>query len=149
MLARFGQTHRRKTNAGFTLVEVVMAIIILALVMAGMIYGYVQTNQNATWSSMSLAAQSLAGEAVEQARAAQWDTHLTNVDQLPPQTYTRTNAMLIPATGQQTNVVTTVQVTAVGANPPLRQIEAQCSWYFPYNRNWFTNTAIICRAPDE
>jgi prepilin-type N-terminal cleavage/methylation domain-containing protein len=149
MLARFGQTHQRKANAGFTLVEVVMAIIILALVMAGMIYGYVQTNQNATWSSMSLAAQSLAGAAVEQARAAQWDTHLTNVDQLPPQTYYKTNAMLIPATGQQTNVVTTVQITTVYANPPLRQVQAQCMWNFPYNGKSFTNTAIICRAPDE
>lgn len=133
-----------------------MSIIIMALVMAGMIWGYIQTNQNATWSSMSLAAQSLAAEAVEQARAAQWDTHVTAVDQLPVPVspgytnYYRTNAMLIPSTGIATNVVTTVTLTQRNNNnPPLREIKAQCVWNFPFNGNPFTNTAIICRAPDE
>jgi len=93
-MARIKQTGKRKTSAAFTLVEVVMAIAILAMVMAGMIYGYVQTNYRAEWSSMSLAAQSSAVEAVEQARAAQWDVHVTATDQLQPyQLYYRTNTM--------------------------------------------------------
>jgi prepilin-type N-terminal cleavage/methylation domain-containing protein len=149
MLARFGQTHHRKANAGFTLVEVVMSIVILALVMAGMIYGYVQTNQRAEWSSMSLAAQSLAAEAVEQARAAKWDVHIATADELPATTnYSRINAMLVPSTGLPTNVVTTVNVIPVYANPALRQIRADCVWIFPRTGNSFTNTVITYRAPD-
>ena len=100
MVTRCKQTARSKAGAAFTLVEVVVSIVILAMVMAGMIYGYVLTNHRAEWSSMSLAAQSLADQAVEQARAAQWDVHVVSSDPLiPPQTYFRTNTMLIPSTG--------------------------------------------------
>ena len=60
MVARFGQNNKQKAGAGFTLVEVVMSIAILALVMGGMLCGYMQTNQRAEWSSLSLAAQSFA-----------------------------------------------------------------------------------------
>ncbi len=80
-----------------------MAIAILALVMAGMIYGYVESNYRAEWSSMSLAAQSVASKAVEQARAAKWDVHLSSSqtgsgtsDELPPTNYIQTNVLIIP-----------------------------------------------------
>lgn len=133
----------------FTLVEVVMSIAILALVLAGMIYGYVQTNYRAEWSAMSLAAQSFASMAVEQARAAQWDVHGTSTDQLGPCSFTRTNTMVIPSSGRKTNVITTVSVTDVSANPPLRQIRADTVWYFPSTGRAFTNTVITRRAPDQ
>ena len=61
-------------NAAFTLVEVLMAVVIFAMVVSGIIYGYVQANYSAEWSSMSLAAQSLASQGMEQARAAQWNS---------------------------------------------------------------------------
>jgi len=37
-------THRRKANAGFTLVETVIAVALLGLIMVGFIYRYVQTH---------------------------------------------------------------------------------------------------------
>ena len=43
------------------------------MVMAGVIYGYVQANRIAEWSSMSQAAQSYALQGLEQVRAAKWD----------------------------------------------------------------------------
>jgi len=150
MVAHLGQTGRRKSSAAFTLVEVVMAIAILALVMAGMIYGYVQSNQRAEWSAMSLAAQASAVEAVEQARAAEWDVHVTSTDQLPATTnYIRTNVMLIPATGVSVVVSNSVSVINLITNPPLRQIRADCYWKYARTGTWFTNTVITWRAPDE
>jgi type II secretory pathway pseudopilin PulG len=146
------KSARKKAGLAFTLVEVVLSLAILALVLGGMIYGYVQTNYRAEWSSMSLAAQSLAAQAVEQVRAAQWALNggiVTNQLQLLPPTYWQTNMMLIPTTGRPTNVVTTVNITNISANPPLYQFRADCVWYFPRTGTAFTNTVITLRAPDQ
>ena len=154
MTVRSQPTNRPKAVAAFTLVEVVLSIATLALVMAGMIYGYVQSNYRAEWTAMSLAAQSLASKAVEQARAAKWDIHSGTPgtgpgtsDELPaPMSYFKTNSMVIPATGQTTDVVTTVVITSISTNPPARQIRADCTWYFPLNGKPFTNTVITWRG---
>ncbi|MGA9777943.1 MAG: prepilin-type N-terminal cleavage/methylation domain-containing protein [Verrucomicrobiia bacterium] len=152
MAVCFGQIYKRRASTAFTLVEVTMSIAILALVMSGMIYGYVLTNHRAEWSSMSLDAQSFVAEAVEQARAAQWAISggtATNQLQLLPVSYIRTNTMLISSTGQLTNVLTTVSITNLSINPPLYQFRAQCVWYFPGKTNRFTNSFITWRAPDR
>ena len=75
MVTRFKQTAKPRAGAAFTLVEVVMSVTILALAMAGMIYGYAQTNYRAEWSSMSLAVQALTVQSVERVRAARWDVY--------------------------------------------------------------------------
>ena len=153
MAARLGQIGGRKANAAFTLVEVVMAMAILAFVMGGLILCYVQSNRRAEWSAMSLAAQASAVEAVEQARAAQWDVHVTSNDQLlhggTSTNYTRTNTMLVPATGQTIVLTNTVTVQNILINPPLRQIRADCPWQYLVTQKWFTNTVITWRSPDE
>jgi type II secretory pathway pseudopilin PulG len=152
MVTRCKQTAKSKAGTAFTLVEVVMSIAILAMVMGGMIYGYIMTNHRAEWSSMSLAAQSQAVQAVEQARAAAWDVHVMSSDPLiPPQTYPRTSTMLIPSTGASITVSSIVDIVNILTNPPLRQIRATCWWRFPPNTNGtlFSNTVVTWRAPDE
>ena len=154
MIIRWRANNRPKAAVGFTLVEVVLSVAILTLVMAGMIYGYVQSNYRAEWTAMSLAAQSLASKAVEQARAAKWDIHSGTPgtgpgtsDELPaPMSYFKTNSMVVPATGQTTDVVTTVVLTSIATNPPARQIRADCTWYFPPSEKSFTNTVITWRG---
>jgi prepilin-type N-terminal cleavage/methylation domain-containing protein len=157
MTAGFEQATKRKANAGFTLVEVVMSIAILALAMAGMIYGYVQTNYRAKWSSMSLAAQSLASQAVEEALAAKWDIHSGTSgtgpgtsDELPATSYTpsytQTNTMLVPGSGQSIVVTNYVSITQLYNNPPVRQIRADCVWPFQSTGQWFTNTVVTWRG---
>jgi prepilin-type N-terminal cleavage/methylation domain-containing protein len=149
-VVRLRKTDKQRARKAFTLVEVVMSLAILGLAMAGMVYGYVQTNYRSEWSSMSLAAQSSAVEAVEQARAAQWDVHVLSTDQLPAQPpYTRMNTLFIPQTGASVVVTNTVWITNVSTNPPLRQIRADCWWQFPSTKTWFSNTVITWRAPDE
>jgi hypothetical protein len=113
-----------------------------------MVYGYVQSNRFAEWSEMSLAAQSIASEGVEQARSAVWQTSTaTNIDDLPaPATYIRTNYIEVPTSGQTLTVTNYISVTTVTANPPVRQIFVQCMWQFPLTRKWFTNTVVAQRA---
>jgi hypothetical protein len=117
--------------------------------MAGMIYGYVQTNYRAEWSSMSLAAQASAVQAIEQARAAPFDVHVTYNDLLGPTNYARTNTMLIPTTSASVMVTNYVWISNVLTNPPLRQYRADCWWQSPRTGTWFSNTVITWRAPDE
>src|ERR1051325_11879550 len=73
----------RNAERAFTLMEVVIATTISALTMAGTIYGYGLTCRRAEWAGYSLAAQSLANQGLEQARAAKWDPAApTPVDEL-------------------------------------------------------------------
>ena len=152
MAIHLKRSGKQKANAAFTLVEVVTAVAILALAMGGMIYGYVQTNYRAEWSSMSLAAESYAAAAIEQARAAQWDYFRSPTNQIQqlPATYTVTNTMLIASSGYTTNVMTTVTIANITTGGvPLYQFRADCVWYFPYAGTSFTNSVITQRAPDQ
>ncbi len=169
MLANGRQIIKRKAcvaNGAFTLIEVVVSIAILAMVMAGIIFGYVQANRAAEWSSMSLAAQSLASQGMEQVRAAQWNSQTwplpTNsclTDQLWVSNYVGATwstkysgsnyAMDIPATGAPFYATNLVTITTVQVTPPLRMIRSDCIWRFPVSGVLFTNTVITYRAPDQ
>ena len=63
---------KRQTSA-FTLMEVVMSMAIVALIFSGIITANVQIMKRAEWSGQSLAAQAMAIQQLEQARAALWD----------------------------------------------------------------------------
>jgi prepilin-type N-terminal cleavage/methylation domain-containing protein len=149
MIFNLEQIAVRGARAAFTLMEVLISLVIFALVAAGMVYGYVQSNRFAEWSEMSLAAQSIASEGVEQARAAVWSTSTAaTIDDLPASTNTtiRTNSIEIPSSGQTIIVTNYISVTAVSTNPPVRQILVQCMWQFPLTGKWFTNTVVAQRA---
>jgi hypothetical protein len=128
-----------------------------------LIYGYVQINRMAEWSSMSLAAQSYASQGLEQAKSAQWN-YVGDANFGPGTgdelgypvavgyiSYFTTNTMDIPTTGAPINVTNFITITNVfpNNNPPLRQIRSDCVWTFPLNGKLCTNTAITLRAPDQ
>jgi len=149
-------------EAGFALGEVLVAIFILSLVFSGLIYGYVQANRMAEWTSMSLAAQSYASQGAEQARAADWrprDWPPTNgpgtMDELPPTNYTKVDILDIPIRGDPSSsdfsfwVTNNITVTKYSDNPPLRQIRSDCCWFFPLTGQLQTNTVILMRGPDQ
>jgi type II secretory pathway pseudopilin PulG len=139
----------RKAEAGFTLAEVVVAIGVLGVVIQGVIFGYVVATRRAEWSAHSLAAQSLAAQGVEQARAAKWDPQAWPiVDELPPTSFTSTETLDIPEKGEPVYATNYITISPVAATPPLRQIRADCVWRFP-SRGLFTNTVITLRAPDQ
>ena len=157
-----GKRRARRPDAAFTFIEVLTAIVVLVTVLSGLIYGYVQANWTAEWSSMSLAAQSFASQGAEQARAALWSPHdvytngVQDADQWPSGTNKSfVSFMDIPtkgdpaATNFQFWVTNWVTVTNISFNPPLRMIRSDCTWTFPMNGKLCTNTVILIRASDQ
>jgi prepilin-type N-terminal cleavage/methylation domain-containing protein len=149
-----------RSRDAFTLIEVLIAFLIFGMVSAGMIYGYVQANRIAEWSSMSLGAQSYASQGVEQARAAKWDTEANGevtAQQMPyPTNYTLIDTNDVPQSGAPlylTNYMTIYYVPGYsvtnGTGPYLLQILSQVAWRFPLTGKMFTNTIVTFRAPDQ
>lgn len=145
---------------GFTLAEVLISFAIFSMVMAGLIYGYVQINRICEASSMSLAAQSFASQGLEEARSVQWDyvrwpnTNANSQDpfwtsigytNLTPQVDT----LDVPTTGAPIYVTNYVTISNLSTYVPIRQIRCDCVWNFPLDGTLHTNTAISLRAPDQ
>ena len=163
MLVRFAQTDKRLATNAFTLIEILISFVILALVMSGLMYGYVQANRMAEWSSMSLAAQSYASQGVEQLRAADWRPRDPSTNHGPNTAweiwpgYSRTNIGIldVPIKGNpaSTNfaffVTNIVKVTEPSTNPPLLQIRSDVYWIFPFTGQQYDNVEILQRAPDQ
>ena len=161
-----------KCRRAFTLAEVMVCIVILALVIAGVCSGYSEANRMAIWSSMSQAAQSYALQGMDQARAAKWNpwdpgtnTGPGTQDELPASSaavFTQQDLLDIPikgnpystnAGGAFTNTLyfatNYVYVTTLQENPPLRQVRSDCIWKFPFTGQVYTNTVITLRGPDQ
>lgn len=145
-----------QSSSGFTLVEVLIAFGLMAMILSGVFYSYVQADRYAEWSSMSLAAQSYAAQGLERARSAQWDTQAaTNGDDLPPTNnpntpvFTEVDTNDVPQNGAPLLVTNYIYVTTNQAAPPLREIKSSVVWSFPLTKKQFTNTVVTLRAPDE
>ncbi len=137
---------------GFTLAEVLVSASIAVISIGGIMYGYVMSAQRAEWSSYALAAQSLARQGIEQARAAKWDLESTPaVDEVVTANFPEKLEILdIPVSGD--NVVyasVSTTITNISSSPPLKRIEVDCVWFWSVGNRWFTNTVVTCRAPDS
>jgi|SRR5580698_4533570 prepilin-type N-terminal cleavage/methylation domain-containing protein len=177
MLIGSGQKKTRLALAAlcsaFTLVEVMVCIVILALVMSGVCYGYAQANRIATWCSMSQAAEAFALRGMECARAAKfnpWDGYTNSAAdpggsqvELPPNNngpaLMFTNVLDIPIKGNPLNnssyyatnyvYVTWYPNTNQASPVPMEQIRSDCVWTFPLTMKRYTTTVITLRAPDQ
>jgi Tfp pilus assembly protein PilV len=143
-----------KRTHGFTLTEVVISLGLATMSFTGVIYGYVLTSNQATWSSCSLAAQSLAMQGVEQARAAKWDPQAwPPIDELGTTNSTQIAQLDVPvAVGNIMYATNYISVSTVSVVPALRQLRADCVWRVPsgaITRGCYTNTVITLRAPDQ
>ncbi len=139
----------KKSCRAFTLVEIVIATALAALVIAASIYGYIMSAKRAEWSAYSLAAHSLAMQRIEQARAAKWDpAAFPPVDDLtnrPPVV----DILDIPIAGTNIAYATSVTtIVTISTNPLLKKVRVDCVWPF-INRGVFTNTVVTYRAPDQ
>ena len=161
---------KNNLRLGFTLVECLISFFIFGMMVGGLIYGYVQINRMAEFSSMSIAAQSFASQGLEEARSVQfsyvrWPN--TNADQFDPfwtvngttNLTPQVNTLDVPTSGAPIYVTNFVTVTSACTNliaanaplgsSPLRQIRSDCVWTFPLTGQLCTNTAISLRAPDQ
>src|SRR5258708_6632668 len=106
----------RPGNKAFTLMEVLMSISIVAVMVLGIVAGFMQTEKQAEWSAYNLAAQALAMQPIEQARGAKWDPYAS-----PPSNEvtnligTNVNILDIPISGQ--NIVYATNVTTIRQVP--------------------------------
>jgi hypothetical protein len=132
-----------------------VSMAVLGMVFAGVIAGLLTCSQNAEWSAHSLAAESIASQGVEQARAAKWDPQAWpqsvgpgQADELGVTNYAQTATLAIPYQGQPITATNFVAVTTVSSQPAIRQIRADCVWMF-MNQGPFTNTVITLRAADQ
>lgn len=143
--------------AAFTLIEVMIGFFIFGLVTAGMIYGYVEANRMAEWSSQSLAAMSYASQGMEQLRSAQWSAEefstgsgAGTTDYLGPYTnIVQADYLDVPTTGTQIAVTNTMTATQISTNPPLKLLVSKVVWVFRPTGQLFTNTMVTLRAPDQ
>jgi hypothetical protein len=145
------------------------------MVFAGIIQAYLMSGRRMQWSGYSLAAQSLAMQTIEQARATVWDpaqtppvdeitnlnlmgTSLTTFSNTFTFTGYSTNILDIPYTGTNyimaTNYVTVV-LTNFSNNANLQEqvVTVQTVWPFyigALNINkYFTNTICTIISPDN
>jgi len=161
----------RRSQAGYSLVEVLMAAVIIVLVYGGILCCYIQSGLRAQWSGYSLAAQSLSIEQIQQARSAMWDpamnkNELTNLN-LSSWSYTSSNnawsgytTAILDVPYANTNYViatnfVTVQMINLNntTNPPVTMQMIRCDtvWPFQYRKGnlCFTNTTATLLAPDN
>jgi len=146
-LARRG----RRTQQAMTLAEVLVAFVISALAVAGLVKGYFLANTSAQKFAFSLAANNQASEYMERMRSAEWDTSsFPTVDQLTTTNFTNQVVSLeLSANGTNITYATNIPtITTISSNPPLRLIRVDCVWVYQ-GRELITNTIETCRAPNQ
>ena len=169
MLSNLKTFERRRKLAGMTLVEVIMAMAIVALVFCGTIEAYIQSSQRIEWSGYSMAAQSLAQATIEQTLAGVWDPCIpenesTNLNVMSSSynantlTWTGycTNILDVPYSGTNfviaTNFITIQQISINGSSNVWGQVvRVDCVWPFGFRAGspCFTNTVCTLMAPDN
>jgi len=150
----FGRIHFVLRTGAFTLIEVVVAVAVITLTFAIVVYGYLRTADRAEWSCYSLAAQSLAMQGVEQVRAAKWDPQAWPVvDELGTTNFVQVEPLDVPVIVEPVMATNYISVTTVSVDPPVRQLRADCVWCLRSRpatiTGPFTNTAVTLRAPDQ
>ncbi len=145
----FRRTRTRRN--GVTLVETLVAMLIVAVTIAATVNGYILAANRAEWAAQSLAAHSLAIQRMEQVRSATWNmTGEFPVDNVIEGNFPESKSVLdMPVSGSNVVTATTfTTITSVSTNPALKLIRIDCVW--PYReRGFFTNTLITYRAPEQ
>jgi type II secretory pathway pseudopilin PulG len=133
-----------------TLIEVVVALAITGLTVAGIVTGYIFCTTSSVKDSLYMAANAKAMQRIEETRSAIWDTSsFPAVDQLvatnfPDEVVTN----LSGADSGITSATIQTDITQISTNPSLKEIRVDCIWQFK-GVETITNTIETCRAPDQ
>jgi type II secretory pathway pseudopilin PulG len=149
MLSKIGKI-RRGVTAGISLVEVVVALGISSLAVAGIVLGYVFSVGSAQRSALYLSAGARALERAEQVRSAKWDTSSwPAVDQVVATNFPDEVVTLEVAGPNRAALCATnyVQIVQISTTPPLKRVRVDCVWNFRGAN--LTNTLETFRAPDQ
>jgi prepilin-type N-terminal cleavage/methylation domain-containing protein len=139
----------QRTEQGMTLIEVLVALLISGLAIAGIVTGYVFANTSSEKFGLSLSANAQASEWMEQMRSARWDiSSWPAIDQLTATNFSN-EVVTLESYGTQANYGTNfATISTISTNPPLRRIRVDCVWSFQGSQ-LLTNTIETCRAPDQ
>ena len=134
-----------------TLVEVVVALAITGLTVAGIVNGYIYCTTASVKDGLYMAANGRAMERMEEVRAARWDTSsYPAVDQLVATNFPDKPVILEKSGVGGSFILGTLRTTIsqISDTPPLRRIRVECAWVFR-GTEAVTNTIETCRAPDQ
>ena len=134
-----------------TLIEVVVAMAITGLAVAGILTGYTYCTTSAEKGALTLAASARAMERLEETRSAKWDTSIwPPVDQVVATNFPdKVVSLDLTGSGVATTPATLqTAITQISTNPPLKRIRVDCIWKFKSGLA-VTNTIETCRAPDQ
>jgi type II secretory pathway pseudopilin PulG len=140
-----------RSQAGMTLVEVVIALTVTGLAIGGIIGGYNFCTAAAQKAALIQAANARAMERVEETRSVKWDaTAWPSVDQLVASNFpTKTVTLDMSGSGEvTTTAMLETQISRVSTNPPLKRVRVNCIWQFR-SGPFITNTIETFRAPDQ
>ena len=134
-----------------TLVEVVVALAITGLMVAGIVTGYIFCTTSTVKDSLYMAGNARAMERLEETRSAIWapfrgdpedDLVATN---FPDKVVT----LDLSGSGSDTTSATLkTEITQISLSPPVRRIRVDCIWQFK-GVELITNTIETIRAPDQ
>lgn len=139
-----------------TLVEVVVALAITGMMMAGIVAGYIFCTQSTMKDSLYMAANARAMERLEETRAAVWAPYRAEpVDELVASNFPDTNVVLDVSASSSAATLATLQTTITQILPstssplsaPVRKVHVDCIWQFRGIE--ITNSIETCRAPDQ
>ena len=134
-----------------TLVEVVIALAITGLMVAGIVTGYIFCTTSTVKDSLYMAANARAMERLEETRSATWAPYRTD----PEDDLVATNfpdkvvTLDLSGSGSETTSATLkTEISQISLSPPARRIHVDCIWQFK-GVELITNTIETIRAPDQ
>jgi hypothetical protein len=144
-------------RVGMTLVEVVVALAITGLMVAGIVEGYIFCTTSTVKDSLYMAANARAMQRLEETRSAIWAPYRAQpVDELVASNFLdETNVVLDLSASSSTPTLATLHTdisqispsSSSPLSPPVRRVHVDCIWQF--QGVGITNSIETCRAPDQ
>jgi prepilin-type N-terminal cleavage/methylation domain-containing protein len=144
-------------RAGMTLVEVVVALAITGLVVAGIVTGYIFCTTSTVKDSLYMAANARAMERIEETRSAIWAPYRAQpVDELVATNFLDKIVTLdlsgsgsaITSATLKTDISQILPSPSLPFSAPVMRIRVDCIWQFK-GGDFITNSIETCRAPDQ
>ena len=133
-----------------TLIEVVVAMAIAGLMIAGIVTGYIFCTTSTVKDSLYMAANARAQERLEETRSAVWAPYRsTPRDDLVTNNFPD-KVVTLDLSGSGSDVISATLVTTIfkiSDSPPVRGIHVDCTWQF--KGDTIVTSIETCRAPDQ
>jgi hypothetical protein len=136
-----------------TLVEVVVAMAIAGLTVAGIVRGYIFCTTSTVKDSLYMAANARAMERLEETRGAIWAPYRAQpIDDLNATNFLDETNVILDLSGASSSVTlatlhTEISQISDSPLPPVRRIHVDCIWQF--QGETITTSVETCRAPDQ